>query len=55
LISPKALQSSTDVEISNKARSVFDRLKGKQLKATTKSSSAVAHWLHKTILEEQSL
>jgi hypothetical protein len=51
LNSHKVFQSSIGVEISNKVRLAFDRPKAKQFRAMGKSSSMIAHWLHKTILQ----
>jgi hypothetical protein len=41
-------------EISNKVRLAFDRSKAKLFKAMGKSSSVIAHWIHKITLEERS-
>jgi hypothetical protein len=35
------------IEISNKVRLAFDRPKAKPFKAVGKSSSMIAHWLHR--------
>jgi hypothetical protein len=40
------------VEISNKVRLAFNRMKAKPFKAVGKLSSMIAHWLHKITLEE---
>jgi hypothetical protein len=54
MILPKTVQNSRHIEISNKVRVVFDRPKAKQFKPVGKSSSMIAHWLYKTMLNKQS-
>jgi hypothetical protein len=51
LFPQEALQSFEHVKISNKVILVYGRLKAKQLRAMGESSSVIAHWLLKTILE----
>jgi hypothetical protein len=43
------------VKLSNKVRLAFDKPKAKPFKPIGKSSSTIAHCLHKITLEEQSL
>jgi hypothetical protein len=43
------------IKIPNKVRLAFDRPKAKPFKAMGKSSSMIAHWLHKITFEERSL
>jgi hypothetical protein len=49
LTPPKTFLNHTHIEISNMVRLAFDKLKAKTCKVVGKSSSMIAHWLHKTI------